>query len=117
MPNPVVHWEIASDKPAELNAFYRDLFGWKVDADNQYDYGMVDTQTEQGINGGIGGTMGGPRRVTVYAEVDDLQTYLDKAVSLGGKIMMEPTEIPGTVTMAMFADPDGNAFGLIKRGS
>ena len=27
---------------------------------------------------------------------------------------MPETDIPGAVTMAMFADPDGNVIGLIK---
>lgn len=117
MPNPVTHWEIVSSaKGKELQTFYANLFGWNVDANNPFDYGLVDTQTEKGANGGIGPTEG-PSRVTIYAEVDDLQAYLDKAVSLGATVMMEPTEIPGAVTMAMFADPDGNSFGLIKSGT
>ena len=33
---------------------------------------------------------------------------------MGGKVLMPPTEIPNVVTLAMFADPDGNAIGLIK---
>ena len=117
MPNPITHWEIVSaSKGKDLQDFYANLFDWKVDANNPFNYGLVDTATESGINGGIGPTEG-PSRVTIYAEVDDLQAYLDKAVSLGATVQMEPTEIPGAVTMAMFADPDGNSFGLIKSGS
>jgi len=52
--------------------------------------------------------------VTFYVAVDEPQKYLDKAVSLGGKVVMPVTEIPGAVTMAQFADPDGNVVGLIK---
>jgi predicted enzyme related to lactoylglutathione lyase len=116
MPNPIVHWEIVSPTHGkELQTFYRDLFGWQVDTNNPFDYGLVDTLTDRGANGGIGPTTG-PTRVTIYAEVDDLQAYLDKAVSLGGQVMMPVTEIPGAVTMAMFSDPAGNATGLIKSG-
>jgi predicted enzyme related to lactoylglutathione lyase len=42
---------------------------------------------------------------------------IDKAESLGGKTLMGPEEIPGAVTLVMFADPDGNVVGLIKSGS
>ncbi|HEY8040754.1 MAG TPA: hypothetical protein VIF15_13205, partial [Polyangiaceae bacterium] len=30
----VVHWEIQSRSPGQLHAFYRDVFDWKVDANN-----------------------------------------------------------------------------------
>lgn len=119
MPNPVVHWEImANDKSKgqELQRFYSELFGWKIDANNPYDYGQVDTQTERGINGAVGPSEG-VSRVSIYVEVDDLQAYLDKAVSLGATVVMPVTEIPGAVTMAMFSDPDGHITGIIKGSS
>ena len=80
------------------------------------DYGIVDTHTEgTGINGGIAQTQPSEaNRVTFYVEVDDLQAYLDKAESLGGKTIMPVTEIQGFVTLAMFTDPAGNAVGLVK---
>ena len=77
-------------------------------------YGMVDTHAEGGINGGIGPTGGGPNQVTFYVQVDDLQAYLDKAESLGGKTVMPPTEIPNVVTMALLSDPEGNVIGMVK---
>jgi predicted enzyme related to lactoylglutathione lyase len=115
MPNPIVHFEIVGKDGKKLQDFYSSLFGWKVDADNEWNYGLVDTETPgQGIPGGIGPTMDGNARVTVYAQVPDLQASLDKAVELGGTVIMPPTEIPGAVTMAMITDPEGNSFGMIK---
>lgn len=55
-----------------------------------------------------------PRWSPFYVQVDDLDAYLKKAESLGGRTVVPPTEIPNMVTFAMFADPDGNAVGLIK---
>jgi len=52
--------------------------------------------------------------LSVYVQVDDLQAYLDKAETLGGKTLVPPTEIPNTVTFAMFQDPEGNMIGLLK---
>ena len=97
----------------KLQGFYRDLFDWHIDANNPMDYGFVDTHAG-GINGGIGGTNGGPNRVTFYAEVADPQAALDKAESLGGKTVMPVTEIPGIVTLALFSDPEGNVVGVVK---
>ena len=113
MPNPVVHWEILGQDPKKSQEFYAKLFGWHVDANNPYNYGLVDTHSEGGINGGIGPCNEGAR-VTVYVQVDDLQKYLDEATRLGGEIVMPPTEIPNVVTLAQFADPDGNIIGLIQ---
>src|ERR1700722_7299655 len=96
-----------------LQEFYAGLFDWKIAADNEWHYGMVDTQAG-GIAGGMGGEMGGGKRVRVYLQVPDLQEYLDKAEKLGGKTVMPPTEMPGAGTMAMFSDPEGNVTGMIK---
>lgn len=112
MPNPVVHFEIVGPNGKKLQQYYADLFGWEINADNPMGYGLVDTKAG-GIGGGIGVT-DGPAWVTVYAAVDDVQATLDKAVSLGGKVLMGVTDIPGGPTMAMFADPEGNVMGIIK---
>jgi predicted enzyme related to lactoylglutathione lyase len=115
MPNPVVHFEVSAKDGKRAQEFYGQLFGWHVDASNPMHYGLVDTHTGKGINGGIMQTNPGqPPMVTVYAEVDDLQEYLSKAERLGGKTLVPPTEVPGMVTFALFADPEGNAFGLVK---
>lgn len=117
MPNPVVHFEIMGSNAKKTLDYYANLFEWRIDTSNPFDYGMAYTREsgESGIDGGLGGAdQGGSPRVSVYAQVDDPQTYLDKAVALGGSVIMPVTEIPGSVTMALFADPDGNVIGLVK---
>jgi predicted enzyme related to lactoylglutathione lyase len=58
-----------------------------------------------------------PEHYTIfYVEVDDVQAYLDKAASLGGKTLVPPVKIP-TGTFAWFSDPEGNTIGLLKRNS
>ena len=114
MPNPVVHWEIQSKNPKGTQEFFGKLFDWHVDADNPMNYGMVDTHAQGGINGGIGPADGNSNWITFNIEVDDLQAFLDKAESLGGKTVMPPTEIPNVVTLAQLSDPEGNIIGLVK---
>ena len=116
MANPIVHWEITSNNGKQLQEFYSNLFDWDIDTNNPYDYGMVDTKAEGGVNGGIGGSPSG-NLVTIYVQVEDLQAALDKAESLGGKMVMSPMDIPGAVSMAQFSDPDGNIIGLVKENS
>ena len=114
MAYPVTHFEInAQDAPA-TQKFYRDLFGWGIDADNPDNYGMIDTKTKgTGINGGIGASQQGKSWVTFYVECDDPAATLAKAERLGGRRVMEPMQSMN-VTYALFADPEGNVIGLAK---
>jgi predicted enzyme related to lactoylglutathione lyase len=115
MPNPVVHFEIAGKNGKALQDFYSKLFGWTVDTNNPMNYGMVDTAVKSGINGGIMQTQGEmPAYLTFYVEVDNLQSYLDRAATLGGKAIVPPTPIPGIGSFAMFHDPEGHLVGLFK---
>ena len=114
MPNPVVHFEIQSADADKSQAFFKDVFGWHIQVVPQMSYGLVDTHTESGINGGIGGSQDGQTHVTFYIEVDDPQAYLDKAVAAGGQVVMPVTVIPDAVTMALFTDPAGAVVGLVQ---
>lgn len=68
-----------------------------------------------GINGGIGQTEDDmPPFVTFYVQVEEPQSYLDKAVSLGGRVITPVTEIPNMVTFDLFSDPEGNLVGIVK---
>jgi len=112
MPNEIVHFEIMGSDGAKTQAFYRDLFGWNVDANNEWNYGMVD-KSESGIGGGIGANPMSAKYVTIYVAVPDPQATLDQAVAMGAEVVMPVTEMP-MVTMAMFKDPDGNIMGIVK---
>ena len=114
MPNPVVHFEIRSTGADKLQKFYTDLFEWHIDASNPMGYGLVDTHTETGINGGISATNGEPNMVSFYVEVEDIEAKLKEAEELGASVVMPVTTIPGMVTFAMFSDPEGNCIGLVS---
>ena len=114
MGRPVVHFEVNAKDGKAMSEFYKDLFEWEIDSNNPINYGMV-APGEGGIGGGIGQVDGGEGSwVTFYVAVPDLQASLDKAIELGGSIVMPVTEIPDIVTIAIFADPEGNRIGLVK---
>jgi predicted enzyme related to lactoylglutathione lyase len=112
MGNPVIHFEVVGSDGAKLQQFYGDLFGWKINADNPMDYGIVDNGGE-GINGGIGQSPNGPH-VTWYVQVDDIEGCLAKAETLGGKTVMPREQIMDSVTLGLFTDPEGNLVGLVE---
>jgi uncharacterized protein len=113
MGNPVVHFEIHGQDPVVMHDFYRKVFGWTIDANNPMAYGLVNTGSEQGIQGGIA-TGNGQRGVTVYLETDDVKGTLEKAVAAGAEAVMGPDIIPGVVELATFRDPEGNLIGLTR---
>jgi uncharacterized protein len=113
---PVVHFEIIGKDGAKLRSFYSEMFDWEIDANNEWNYGLVAANGQGGIGGGIAQCQQGMgNQVTVYVGVPDPQAALDRAVDLGGKVIMPVMEIPGAVTMAQFSDPDGNVIGIIKQ--
>lgn len=114
MGNAVVHFEVNGRDAKKLQQFYGEIFGWKIDADNPMNYGLVDTQAGgDGINGGLGQSDQGTL-VTFYIAVPDVQAALDRIERMGGRTVVPVTEIPNMVTFAQFADPEGNVVGLVK---
>ena len=115
MGNPVVHFEISSKNMKTVHDFYSQVFGWNVQVmPGMEGYGLADTDSGgRGINGGIGQS-DQANQVTFYVEVADPQATLSKIEGMGGKTIVPVTEIPGVVTFAQFADPDGNVVGLVK---
>ena len=110
MGDPVNWFDLGAAEVAPLHAFYSELFGWKVTPIAET-YSMLTNGG--GIPGGIGRSGTGDPWVAFYVEVADPQAKLDKAVSLGGAVVVPVTEIPG-VTFAMFSDPDGLLIGMMK---
>ncbi|HKW78452.1 MAG TPA: VOC family protein [Candidatus Limnocylindria bacterium] len=115
MASPVTWFEIIGPDALALQKFYRDVFGWKLTppVKEMGNYSML-TGHEPGIGGGIGGDQGDGARVSVYAEVDDPQRYLDRALGAGAVLMMPVTTVTPDTTIAIFRDPAGNVTGILK---
>jgi hypothetical protein len=117
MGNPVVHFELWSQTPQKVSAFYRQAFGWHVEAMPSMDYHLVQTGSELGIGGGImtpphEGPW--PGNMSFYIAVDDLAAYRKKVQQAGGKILVEEQEVPGMGSFALFSDPDARVVGIWK---
>lgn len=114
MGNPVIYFEIgAADRDALLR-FYSELFDWGLEDLAPGSYTLIDPRAGLGIIGGIGSSRDGTPWATFYAEVPDVQHTLNRAESLGGKIVVPMTEIPNMLTWGMFNDPDGALVGVFQ---
>jgi predicted enzyme related to lactoylglutathione lyase len=120
MGGAVVHFEIMGNNGARLREFYGQMFGWAVDADNEWNYGIVDradnlSSQGVGIGGGIGQMPeGAPGHTTIYVEVPDVEAALARAEALGGTRLMGPEKVMEGVEIGLAHDPEGHAIGVIK---
>jgi len=112
MAQPVVHFEIGSRDHAGLCAFYAKMFNWNISPSNPF----IQPDPNQNAIGGHVNCLGHEPHnyVMVYIEVDDLDAYLKKAESLGGRTVIPPCEVPQTGHFAWMQDPEGNTIGLWK---
>lgn len=115
-PAPVVHVEILGIDAPRLQNFYRDLFGWAVTL-NPIGYGYVSIEPKSPVKltGGIGPSPQKQPLVIFYVKVADPGETLKRVEQLGGRTVMPATDVPGGITFARFADPEGNVVGLVRR--
>jgi predicted enzyme related to lactoylglutathione lyase len=120
MGQAVVHFEIAGKDAEALQRYFSELFGWDIDADNEFKYGIVQREGNTNADGiGIGGGIsGGPEgydgHVTFYVQVPDVEAALAKAESLGGTRVMGPENVMENLTIGLFTDPEGHVIGVMQ---
>ena len=123
MGQPVVHFEIIGQDPAQLRSYYAELFGWGFDTGDAAtetvsepgNYGFV-AESSAGINGGVGGGEGFAPQVLFYMGVPNVEEALAEAERLGGTRVMGPEGTPGQIVVGRFTDPEGNLVGVAGAG-
>jgi uncharacterized protein len=113
----IVHVEIAAQDPQVVSRFYSELFGWQLQPIPGMGY--IRFQSASGQTGGFiepGGLLKHQLgELLVYVGSDDIDGDLKKAEQLGGKILVQKTQIPNTGWFGIFQDPAGNRIGLFQR--
>ena len=126
MGNPVLFFEIAGKNGELLRDFYRDLFEWTIlpfewsTPHFPNDILAIDPTPpplpDKGLKGHIyplSNDMEINNRVSIFIQVEDLQSTLDKIKNSGGKTLVTPQVLPDSMgSIAMFLDPSGNVVGL-----
>lgn len=114
MSNPFVHVELNSSNLGKAQAFYDKLFDWKTEDTSAADGHYTSINVGKGVGGGMQAhTLPGEHSSWLpYVEVDDIRAATKKAVSLGGKIIKDVTEVPEMGAMSIITDPTGANLGL-----
>ena len=115
MVNAFVHVELSTTDPGKAKAFYGKLFSWKME-DVPMGPGMTYTMIRSGKSpeGGLMQSQvpNAPSFWLTYVDVDDVKAATARAVSLGGTVMKDVTEVPGMGSFTIITDPTGAALGL-----
>lgn len=113
--NRFTHFELATNDLEKTAAFYREVFGWKIEKwEGPVDYWLVMTGDEKtpGINGGLMAAGGGFSGTINTIEVADIDAAIAKVLANGGELAMPKDAIPGVGYQAYFKDNAGIIVGL-----
>jgi predicted enzyme related to lactoylglutathione lyase len=99
--------------PERQRAFYSELFNWDIGEGPIMD-----------IPAGIGGPEPGPAGhiqpganpgLSLYVQVGNVHSTIDKAIALGGKETIPPFDLENGQTLAAIEDPEGNFVMLVQQ--
>lgn len=111
---------LTKDQNAAIR-FYRTLFGWDINQSPNPEHGGYQMIQYQG--NGIGGIMQmtaemqmgiGNSQWVPYIGVPNVDGAAKEAQSLGGEILVPPTNISGVGRFSYLKDPTGAVFGIIQ---
>jgi predicted enzyme related to lactoylglutathione lyase len=118
-PNTLGWFQLNATAPDLARTFYTGLLDWNA-RDDAFPGGVYTTWL--GADGPRGGMMPmapeaaahAPSHWLVYFGVDDVDDTVTRAVRIGGRAMVPPTDIPGTGRFAVLQDPQGAIFAIIR---
>jgi predicted enzyme related to lactoylglutathione lyase len=115
MPNNVVHFDVAADDLDRARHFYEAVFGWRFRAWGPPDFFLITTGEgdDLGIHGGLTKRReplgpGSGRGFECTIAVEDLEAARAAIERHGGRILLEPMEIPTVGRLVQFEDTEGN---------
>lgn len=117
-----IWYELMTDAPDAAQAFYGSITGWTFQRPTggmERDYRTFTATDGAGIGGVMKAPEGSPFGTTwaVYFGVTDVDAAAKKVKSLGGRVHIEPKDIPGVGRFAFVADPQGAMFYLMRGDS
>ncbi len=118
LPGKFVWADLVTDNVAAAQNFYTGLFGWRFTVVGNYAIGLNEERP-------LCGMFQRPRpkdraaqpRWFGYISTDNLAKAQRAVTRLGGRVLAEPKKFPKRGEQAVFADPEGAVFGVIKSSS
>ena len=123
--DPVVHFEMPAEDKKRMADFYTNVFGWKTQmlGSEMGDY-VLATTTEPdetgrpknpgAINGGFFSKSNDKPAPSVVIAVEDIKEHMKEVEKAGGKVLGEPSDIPGVGLYVSFFDTEGNRVSMLQ---
>jgi predicted enzyme related to lactoylglutathione lyase len=113
--------ELITTDPAKAAEFYGSLFGWTVESMEMPGFGTyrvvkVGDQQIAGVMAVPPDAAGMPPHWNGYVTVKSVDSTVDAAQRLGGKLLVPVMTIPGVGRMAVIEDPQGAVINVITYG-
>ena len=108
--------ELTTADPVAAMTFHAEMFGWR--ADQVFPMGALgDYRLFAGEAGAIGGMAPAPEGVApgwlYYVAVDDIDAAIERIGTAGGRLVLDPMEVPGGAFVVQATDPQGIRFALV----
>jgi len=108
--------ELATSDYQAAFSFYQTLFGWEKTG--EHDMGDMGMYFMYGLNGQPLGGMYNKRHEMPthwlgYAQVKSADVAAKAAAKAGGKVMMEPMQVPGGSWISIMSDPQGAVSAVV----
>lgn len=116
--------ELVTTDPAAASAFYASVFGWEpkaMEMGGGMTYTLFNRPGTSGPDGnpvGAGGMMKAPEGMPhsfwiSYVMVESADRSSERALKLGAKVMVPPTDIPNVGRFSCWSDPQGAAIAVL----
>jgi predicted enzyme related to lactoylglutathione lyase len=109
--------ELMTPNPAAAGSFYASLFGWTV---KPVDMGTGPYHVAHLGETAVGGIMQTPADQAamppswgLYITVNNADETVARCLSLGGKVLVPPMDVPTVGRMAVLQDPQGAVFSVM----
>jgi len=111
--------ELMTNDVDKAGAFYTNLFGYSAETRDMGGFNYTSFMNGEQPAGGMMAITpemgeGIPPHWAAYLAVEDCDDTVARAESLGGKVVVPASDIPGVGRFAFIADPQGAVFGVIK---
>ncbi len=119
LPGKFIWADLMTDDVAKARTFYKELFGWQFAVAGDYSFVINDSHP-------IAGLFQKPKpandpkakpRWFGFVSVPNVKKAEKKVLAGGGRMLMPPQDFPKRGEQAVFADPEGAVFGVMKSSS
>jgi uncharacterized protein len=117
MGNPFTYLQLHTSDLEKAKEFYSGLFDWKLDEAPIPGGTYIEVLVGEGTGGGMMkvASPGTPSHWLPFIAVEEVQSFTQRAESLGAKVLVTPTVVPGKGRYSVVLDPTGAAFALWQK--